>query len=292
MTEKDIGILVRIITDQKLTNPWILGNFTDKGASSMAKTFSKMDQFVHIVADSKVNMDHGHSLEKHFVVFADNGLPISEVDIAKLTDLDRLILILPFSSQTFDSIFNQIQAVMFKSKIHQNIKMLRQTNASEWELSEAYTINGVRVANKLGSYVHVKGRLKNEDTIKFLPNDGVVQNFEDRRSNFYGVELKTMTERSRPFLDFLEGFDKVYFPENQTYDVTGYTTGFYADVLENLQARLNFTSRLYKRKDSQWATKVPLPNGSYELVGAVGDLIQGNADMFASSVSLHADRIS
>ena len=54
-----------------------------------------------------------------------------------------------------------------------------------------------------------------------------------------------------------------YFPNNQTYLVNGYTYGKYNDVLETLQSQLNFTTDLYKRKETAWGYIYPQPNGTY-----------------------------
>ena len=54
-----------------------------------------------------------------------------------------------------------------------------------------------------------------------------------------------------------------YFPNNETHQINGYLYGIFNDILENLQTQLNFSTDLYKRKDSVWGFIYPQSNGTF-----------------------------
>ena len=43
-----------------------------------------------------------------------------------------------------------------------------------------------------------------------------------------------------------------YFPQNETFLVTGKTSGIFNDILEAVEKQLNFTTESYKRKVEWW----------------------------------------
>ena len=115
-------------------------------------------------------------------------------------------------------------------------------NLSSKEVFEFYKINDFPIQNKLGHF--------EELSYKFRWNDKVNSDFFVRRSDFYGLTLKAMTEATgrQLILDpsYLE--KAPFFLSNQTYLVTQFTTGLYHDVLLELQTMLNFTTVLTKEE--------------------------------------------
>ncbi len=71
----------------------------------------------------------------------------------------------------------------------------------------------------------------------------------------------------------------------------------YTYIIEHLilrqpffKARLNFTIKMYRRRDKMWGKKVTHPNGTWEMVGAVGDVGYGRAEIMASSPAMNIYR--
>ena len=62
-----------------------------------------------------------------------------------------------------------------------------------------------------------------------------------------------MTEFRGNFINANPSFltDAPYFPENETYLLNGFTYGMYQDLLDTLQDHLNFSAKIFKRKDDQ-----------------------------------------
>ena len=58
-----------------------------------------------------------------------------------------------------------------------------------------------------------------------------------------------------------------YFPANKTYDVTSLTQGPYYEILKQMEKKLNFTTRLYKRKKRGWGIPIQYPNGTIYVKG-------------------------
>ena len=111
------------------------------------------------------------------------------------------------------------------------------------ELFEAYTINNSNIVRRLGF-------VANESWFQW--DKDVNPNFVRRRSNFQGVSLKAMTEFDGNSINANPSFltDAPYFPENETYLLNGFTYGVYHDLLNVLQNHLNFSTQVFKRKDS------------------------------------------
>ena len=104
-----------------------------------------------------------------------------------------------------------------------------------------------------------------------------------RRSDFYGVELVAMTDQWHGTkIGNLE--NAIYDPLSDRYDVTNLVTGVFYDILKNLEETLNFTTKLYKRKNGGWGLPQIYQNGSIELSpGMLSDLMHGSADLIVAS---------
>ena len=93
-------------------------------------------------------------------------------------------------------------------------------------------LNDFFIQNKLGHFEEI--------SYKFQWNDKVNSDFFVRRSDFYGLTLKAMTEATgrQLMLDPSYTEKAPFFSSNQTYLVTQFTTGLYYDVLLELQKML------------------------------------------------------
>jgi hypothetical protein len=192
--------------------------------------------------------------------------------------------------------------------INQKVHFISSTTD---QVFEEYNINSIRVLQKLGKFEVVKNTLK----LTFKPEPGVEMNFVQRRSDFQGVTVKAMVEDQTGYLMFSPNFEAIgtifiicpscpfkyliilvifvatYFPDNKTYDVTGFTFGLYKEVLSILETELNFTTRQYKRQDGAWGSVTVDPSTRMLLSsGMINDVISGNADIIAASISMQIER--
>ena len=151
------------------------------------------------------------------------------------------------------------------------------------ELFEAYTINDSNIVRRLGF-------VSNESWFHW--DKDVNPNFVRRRSNFQGVSLKAMTEFDGNSINANPSFltDAPYFPENETYLLNGFTYGVYHDLLNVLQNHLNFSTQVFKRKDSDWGMVYPQDDGTFKAVGAIGDVFLKKADFALASFLIVENR--
>ena len=147
------------------------------------------------------------------------------------------------------------------------------------ELHETYTVNGNLVTNKLAYFV---GNL-------LIPVDSIHQNLWKRRKNFYGFQMIGMSD-TIPSAIQINIENATYFSTNQTYDVTNSMQGSFFDIWKSLEILLNFTTKIYKRKERNWGVPNQLSNGTIELSdGMIKDVMLGKAHVLMSAASiLHA----
>ena len=114
------------------------------------------------------------------------------------------------NDKEFEEIYQLIDATIDK-----NIFLIK---FSSKETFEVYSINGGRVVRKLG---HFNG------VYKFVWANEINRNFISRRSNFLGLQLKSMTDSyaNELILNSRYKKDAPYFGNNETYLVNGYTSG-------------------------------------------------------------------
>ncbi len=145
-------------------------------------------------------------------------------------------------------------------------------------------INGILVQSFVGHFT-TSSDLLGRVSIRFEQN-GNYTPFH-KRDNFYGQHLVAMTEQAAPYTMVKPEFETEakFFPENQTYDVTDFHEGMYNGILLQMSQELNFTYRLYKRKDRVWGGVV-----NNKTNGILSNLVDGSADMVVSIFSLNVPR--
>ena len=113
-------------------------------------------------------------------------------------------------NEEFEEIYQLIDATIDK-----NIFLIK---VSTKETFEVYSINGNRVIRKLGHF---------NEVYHFVWAKEINRNFIKRRSNFLGLQIKTMTEKYANYLILDSRYKKnaPYFANNDTYLVNGYTSG-------------------------------------------------------------------
>ena len=104
---------------------------------------------------------------------------------------------------------------LIDASIDKNIILIK---VSSMETFEVYSINDNQVVRKLGKF---------NEAYKFVWANEINRNFIERRSNFLGLQIKTMTEKYANYLilDSRYKEDAPYFANNDTYLVNGYTSG-------------------------------------------------------------------
>ena len=156
------------------------------------------------------------------------------------------------------------------------------------EVFEAYNVNNKQFVNYLGRSKDVSGPRM------FIPANDFIPSFVERRGNFQGIELKSMVDFEPPMVSFPKNFRNItkYFPNNQTYDLSDVTTGYFIDILRNLEKTYNFSTRLYRRQDGSWGTPTIYPNGSYTIPGMIRNLHEGSADFAFVPYGLKLERMA
>ena len=78
--------------------------------------------------------------------------------------------------------------------------------------------------------------------------------YEERRGNFQGYLIKTMTGHSRPKV-LVDKSSSILDIKSQTYDVTKSVEGYHMEILYDMQKYLNFSSTLHEREDGTWGSE-------------------------------------
>ena len=82
-----------------------------------------------------------------------------------------------------------------------------------------------------------------------------------------------------------------YFLNNDTYDVTYSTKGSFYEILKHMEKKLNFTTKLYKRKVAAWGIPKVYSNGSIQISdGMVKDVAFGSMDMIVTGLVMLPER--
>ena len=236
-----------ILEEFGFENPFIVKsiNFVD---IKQVKDFFLNNQLVRLCKTIHEIPNNSKDIRQKVLVYVNENEPkIQDIQL-RLKKHDDVELILMLSNEKFDEIYETLEV-----EIDQPVYFYK---ISTQEIFEKYVINKKDIKRKLGSISKNK---------QFFWEKDVNPNLILRRANFHGLRLKAMVE----FTGSMVGADPdyvnkaPYFPNNQTYLVNGYTYGKYNDVLETLQSQLNFTTDLYKRKETAWGYIYPQPNGTY-----------------------------
>ena len=153
------------------------------------------------------------------------------------------------------------------TKINQDIKFI---DVQTWKVYEHYKINKNNITNPLGFF---------NNEFDYIPLTKL--SFEDRRSDFQGYHVMTMTEDSPPFIS-VDITSAIYDDKSQTYDVTKSVQGMFYYMFLDLQGYLNFTATIHKRKDGKWGPTTVLANGSIIAGGITKSLTSGFAEMIVT----------
>ena len=150
---------------------------------------------------------------------------------------------------------------------------------------ESYTINKIHISRYLGQFLANDG---SQAVAKFVPAMKYTSNMENRRSDFYGMQV---TGAMQTLKDDPEKYPKLiqFYPDNDTYDITKLANNpkyhgkfgniFELKILKILESKFNFTSKLFMRKDMKTGSPYILSNGSTVFEeGVIQNLVEGSAE--------------
>ena len=257
-----------------ISHPYIITNDNFEKVKIM-KYFSQIDQLVKICKHfSEISIK-----DRDIKVIVDVGY--NETAILKeiqffLRSNSKISFILHLQNTQFEEIYRKL-----KVKINQSVYLFKSHTK---EMYESYTINNIDIKRKLG-------QIYSNNT--YIWHNNVNPNFIKRRSNFQGMTLKGMVEFVPGFMQAEIEYVKKskYYSNNETFLINGYQSGLFNDILQILQNKLNFSTMLYKRKESAaWGFIYPQSNGSFRGTGIVGDLFFKRADIVVAPLGIFLSR--
>ena len=134
---------------------------------------------------------------------------------------------------------------------------------------ESYRIHQIHITRYLGLFQAINNRSK--VAVQFVPSLEYNSNMENRRCDFYGIQLtgaiSWMSEDPGNYSNVVQ-----FFPNNDTYDITKLTNNpeyhgkFWSmlelNILKIMESKLNFTSKIFLRKDRKIGLPYISSNGS------------------------------
>ena len=190
-----------------------------------------------------------------------------------LKDRNSVILAI-LNHSTFDNVLEN-----FICSINEEVYLL---NENTGHVFETYFINNVKIKRKVAFF---------DTDLKIIWTEP--QSMIKRRSNFHGIHLKSLTGPSgdNVRLDSKYSSEALYFPNNETYDISNHVSGIIIDIVSIMTNNLNFTTNYFMRKDRKWGTVIKYSNGTLGGVGTVSDLFHGKADIIAGPLSITMSRM-
>ena len=166
----------------------------------------------------------------------------------------------------------------FPFSIGKRIFCLDVTSFTIWEI---ISLENVDYKMKLGRIENNALQMRSDIQRQFLK----------RRRNFRGIVINVMTEiqASNVMLDPLRSNLSIYHENNHTYEITGSVAGMYISILKEFEKSLNFTARLFKRKDGVWGIS-EIENQKILGNGMIGNLIRNEAEMIVASIDVIEQR--
>ena len=275
VTSIEIQSLNKLMLEFGIRNPLIFNHPSHQNAIKLIKELSDNNQL-------------GNSNSLHFMT---KNMKLGEVDVVIYVEGSKEMM--DYIKVFLKGIINNKAVIICKNEIREDLKQLELNIGQEVyfyikatsEVYEFYTVNGLKVKRKLGSFDDLDNR-----SFKWM--QGINQNILKRRSDFFGTTLKAMVDPSPEAVILQTNYMDIatYFPENQTYLVNGLVKGSFIDILEALQDRLNFTTNLYKRKHKSIGFVNDWKNGTISATGMVGDVYFKKADLIVFSLHMVHER--
>ena len=258
----------------QMNHPFIIKNQTFENVNIL-KRLSGYGQFSNVGMEIKEIPSWMWNLKLNVIYFVNTNENITNALEPFINKPHiNLMMILILQDYQFLELYKHLEL-----EINEKVFLFKE---STQEVFETYSINNQNIQRKLG---HIDSQ-----TNTFLWS--VDSSLYKRRSNFHGKVFKGMTEFSGTNMNANPKYVKnaPYFSNNQTFLVNGYTYGLFNDILKILEAKLNFSTLLYKHKTTAWGYIYPQPNGSYIGTGMAGDLFFNKAEIIVAPFGISLKR--
>ena len=253
-----------------LNNPFIIFQRQLGAEKKIFKEFSNHGEYV--------------SFKNNYTLIAEgvrNRLDIIFIPRSFEEFMREVNILKPYENKVFAILSNPLMEEVL-DKVDFEIKQeIYFINESTNEIFESYSINGIKIKRKLGRLCQTE----------FHWNAEIDPFFVTRRSNFQGVTLKAFTEETGRDLIIDSKFrtNAPYFANNNTYLVNGFVSGLNYDILRTMEANLNFTTLLYKQKETIWGS-FSTKNGTVIGTGIIGEVFEKRADFVIANVGMVYER--
>ena len=261
------------------TNPFIRGSpllvAPDKASNCWVNLLRHMESesassFLKITALRALQDLAPETTDSDMVLFADSVSQAQEViDVIANLKLGRSSNVIIFTTKTKENMTLNTDRI----SLDQRVFMM---DLSAMTMFEAYTINGLAIWNNVGCYQNQRNK-----SYSFAFN--AKWTTSHARTNFYGTPLTIITEHSPPYSILNPDFkaEAPFIESNQTYDVTGLTSGFYHDIVSELASDLNFTIKAFKQKVENWGSEI-----DGKPTGMLSFLADGSADILVADFAM------
>ena len=151
---------------------------------------------------------------------------------------------------------------------------------------ESYNINTIQITRFLGQFQESNS---GKAAAKFVQSKDYISNMENRRCDFYGIQLKSLIPKLRQ--EDPENYPNLvqFFPNNDTYDITKLTNNpkYYGKVgytlplkiVKLMERKFNFTLSIFLRRDQKFGSPHISSNGSTVIgEGVFKNLVHGSID--------------
>ena len=104
--------------------------------------------------------------------------------------------------------------------------------------------------------------------------------------------MKAIVEHYPPMMAIDEDYKEhaIYFSQNKTYLVNGFTSGLFHDVWQVIGNHLNFTSLFYKPETINWGKVSQLSNGTFTSTGLINDVHHRKVDVAVAPLNIRSPR--
>ena len=197
--------------------------------------------------------------------------------------------------------------VVFKMQTEADLKEVDVSIGSEvlfldwysFKVYESYSINKIKIRRYLGQ---LQTYNTSKESSRFFPSEDFIPNMENRRGNFFGMQLTGgiagMKGDPKDYLNLVK-----FIPEKDAYDVTNIVGNpKYARILDDFVERMilklmenkfNFTSKLLLRRDQKIGS--PRISSNHTAIidqeGIFQDLVGGSIEFACASFSMLPTRL-
>ena len=165
---------------------------------------------------------------------------------------------------------------------------------------ETYRVNEIHIIRYLGQFQRYDSL---KEVQRFLPEDDYIPSMEKRRTNFHGLQINSGLINLLEDPGVLYPDDVQFFPNNDTYDVSNLVGNPKFNAIFNpfqipalrllriLESKLNFTAKVFLRKDMKLGSPQISSNGSAVIAeGLFQNLGDGSIDLLPTFLVMLPER--